>query len=144
MKRVYMNVFGKGAANCLQASVASLIERDLSDLPNFSEYGKAWHQKTVAWLTSHGWGTIWVPSDAIKSLIVSDCLCIAIFDTGTHEDHAKIGLWRSWFDVQTESGEIAWRYSVDEVFDPNPYPDFECIAIRGIFLIFPMNQEVQR
>lgn len=137
MKRVYMTKFGDGNGDCLTACIASLIEVDSETLPDFSSFGKPWHQKTVPILRSYGYESIYVFADTLKTLpnppIVSDCLCICIFDTGTHEDHVKIGRWTSTYDAETNT----WAYSVDEVFDPHPNPTFECVALRGMFLIFP-------
>lgn len=133
----YMTMFGFGNANCLQAAIASLLDKKIEELPNFSDFGKEWHWKTCEWLSEHGYGTIWVAAETVKDLIVSDCLCIAIFDTGTHEDHAKVGRWRSTYDYLDEHDKMHWRFNVEEVFDPNPHPDFECVALRGLLLIFP-------
>lgn len=133
---MYMNEFGVGNPNCLQAAIASLLDKKIDELPNFSDFGKEWHRKTSEWLLRFGYGTIWVAAESVGELIVSDCLCIAIFDTGTHEDHAKVARWRSYFDYKRPDGTLAWRFSVEEVFDPNPHPDFECIALRGVLLVF--------
>jgi hypothetical protein len=131
-----MNEFGFGNGNCLQAAIASLLDKKIDELPNFSDFGKEWHRKTSEWLLDHGYGTIWVAAESVKDLIVSDCLCIAVFDTGTHEDHAKVGRWRSTHDYEMEDGTMHWHYTVEEVFDPNPHPNFECVALRGLLLVF--------
>lgn len=134
MKRVQQTKFGDGEGNCLTACVASLLECEIDDLPDFSSFGKEWHHRTAAILHARGFDSIFVDGDNLCKLIVSDCLCVAIFDTGTHEDHAKLGRWTS----EYVADDHTWSYRVEEVFDPNPYSaSFRCVALRGLFLVFP-------
>lgn len=136
MKKTYMTKFGDGEGNCLTACIASLLERNIEELPNFSSFGKGWHAKTVTILKQYGYDSIYVFADTLKTIpnppIVSECLCIAIFDTGTHEDHAVIARWSAIYQKTSNT----WDYSVDEVFDPHPHRGFELVQLRGLFLIF--------
>jgi hypothetical protein len=143
MKPVHMTKFGTDKGDCLTACIASLLERDIETLPNFSDFDKEWHYKTVAILQGYGYEAIYIHAEALAreqvGIIVSNCLCVCIFDTGTHEDHAKLGRWTSRYDLEKRT----WSFSIDEVFDPNPHPTFECKEMRGVFLIFPSIERKQ-
>ena len=42
MKPVFQTVIYKGKGNCMQAAIASLLELELEQVPNFILYGKDW------------------------------------------------------------------------------------------------------
>ena len=132
MRKRYMTKFGLNEGNCLDACVASILECDIEDLPGLSDLGKFWFWKTIEILSLRGYGCIYVPKEILSSVIVSDCICIALFSTDSPERHAKVGRWKSY---KEEDGN--WSYTVEEEFDPHPNPDFDCIDLTGIFLIFP-------
>jgi hypothetical protein len=50
VKPVYQTKFGAGEGNCLQAALASVLELDLEDVPNFAEYGNRFWPEVWKWL----------------------------------------------------------------------------------------------
>jgi hypothetical protein len=54
MKKVYQTIFKKGTGNCMQASVASLFEDELNNVPHFMSMGNMWHKELEKYLESKG------------------------------------------------------------------------------------------
>lgn len=56
MIKVTQTVTDSGAGNCMQATIASLFEKNLQDVPNFVEYGLTeWQRKLFEYLGSVGY-----------------------------------------------------------------------------------------
>jgi len=56
MKPVFQTTFGDGKGNCLSAALASLLEWDIEDVPNFSEYGGRFWPVFWEWMQEHNLG----------------------------------------------------------------------------------------
>jgi len=55
MKPVYQTLFGEPHGNCLQAAVASMLDLELNEVPNFMEAdGDAWFDALTDFLSEHG------------------------------------------------------------------------------------------
>lgn len=56
MLPVYQTIFQSENVdgNCLQACVASLLELDMAEVPNFSSYGDYWFMELVKWGLNKG------------------------------------------------------------------------------------------
>lgn len=52
MKRIYQTIFGDGG-DCFRACIASILEVEIQELPNFCSWKKeTWFQQTAQWLDS--------------------------------------------------------------------------------------------
>ena len=43
MKKVYQTIVDKGLGNCMQAVIASLLDLELIEVPNFITFGRKWY-----------------------------------------------------------------------------------------------------
>jgi hypothetical protein len=130
MKPVYMSKYGLGQGDCLTACVASLLECEIADLPDFSAMDRKWLKGTREWLEANGYACIWIAKESLSSHLISDCYCIGIFTTST-EDHAVVAEWRS-----DTSGE-EWTYELLAAHDPNRRVKVDVGELRGVLIIFP-------
>lgn len=66
MKPVDQDKFEPGSGNCFQASVASIMELSLDDVPHFMQLygGDAWWPPFCQWLNKHGYVADWYPNAA--------------------------------------------------------------------------------
>lgn len=62
MKLIYQTLFEKGQGNCLSAALASILEWELEDIPNFSLYKSWFYPELTKWLTSCNLGMIGLPN----------------------------------------------------------------------------------
>jgi len=54
MHKIYQTTFGDGSGNCFAACIASLLELDIEEVPNFCEGNKNdWWEKTNKWLAKY-------------------------------------------------------------------------------------------
>lgn len=76
--------------NCFEACVASLLEVEVSELPNLSLHGNdSWFDAMQGWLVARGWYAIAVEFDG-KAF---DPVCIAVGDS-PRGNHKHAILWR--------------------------------------------------
>jgi hypothetical protein len=55
MKKIFQTIIDKDHGNCEQATIASLLELELNEVPNFIEYKeKSWSTSVVGFLSSKG------------------------------------------------------------------------------------------
>ena len=124
MKPVHQTVFGKNKGNCISACFASLLERDLEEIPCFvRDYGAACFEKIQEWLgKEHGMFLLRIimPRDAkgeargiectedFRFHAVPECLCMA---TG----RSPRGDWN-----HIVVGKIVNGYNFELVHDPHP------------------------
>ena len=55
MNKVYQTIIEKGNGNCLQASIASLLELELHLVPHFLEAGKYWCMELIRFVEYKGY-----------------------------------------------------------------------------------------
>lgn len=115
MKPIYQNKFGLGKGNCLQACVASVLELDLNDVPDFNESETKWFNYLVEWAKSKNIGVIYLPVDLNPSPILAIKNCILTYKIKNHvEEHAVIG------EVDLIYSENIWKWNIFISHDPNP------------------------
>lgn len=64
MKKIYQTIVDKNVGNCAQAAIASLLELELNEVPNFKEYNEKFWSKMFSFLYDKGYdfhGTIYNP-----------------------------------------------------------------------------------
>ena len=57
MKPIYQTIRDPGKGNCWAACIASLVEANIDDVPNFI-LDPDWFKATQEWLAERGWGLI--------------------------------------------------------------------------------------
>ena len=55
MKKVYQTIYGKPYGNCMQAAIASLLEKERDNVPNFIEYGEEWLTEIEKFIEDNGY-----------------------------------------------------------------------------------------
>ena len=123
MKPVYQTILSGPLANCLQASLASLLEVSLEDVPNFNTYSDSeWYQAYIIWLENRGLGIV------------------SIANTGYLAAFSNVG----YHLIQAQSPRGNFRHTLVglngiPVYDP--FPGGNCVH-RGIEVyefIFPLD-----
>ena len=125
MKKVFQTVVDSGKGNCMQAAIASLLELDLEDVPNFIEFvGKGQWLKTMhGFLNEKGYDAITVgKSKGQGTQWLKD---LAKFDNGVNGY-----LYASVPSRTFENGTHAVIVDTDlrVVHDPNP--NQKCLDIK--------------
>jgi hypothetical protein len=59
------------AGDCLTACVASLLECEIADLPDFSAMDREWLKGTREWLEANGYACIWIAKESLSSHLIS-------------------------------------------------------------------------
>lgn len=67
MKPVDQTVFGPVEGNCFAACLASILELEIAEVPNFTLDPDNWFENANAWCDERGYCLLYVKSDAIKS-----------------------------------------------------------------------------
>jgi len=65
MKPVYQTIFDNKIGNCLQACVASILELELEDVPNFMEAGDDWADEYGRFMFRFGLQLLTLDRDAL-------------------------------------------------------------------------------
>lgn len=55
MRKVFQTIIDKDKGNCMQAVVASLFDLELSEVPNFIEFGTGWYKKFDSFFIKNGY-----------------------------------------------------------------------------------------
>ena len=58
MKKVYQTIVDRECGNCMQATIASLFELTLEEVPNFIELGDEWHWRMMEFFKEKGYTDI--------------------------------------------------------------------------------------
>lgn len=76
MRPVFQTKFKPPDGNCMQACIASVLELDLDDVPNFVDAQSGWWEQLTEWLGKRGltpwhfsWGPDWRPEPGMWHLI---------------------------------------------------------------------------
>jgi hypothetical protein len=126
MKKIYQTKWDKDKGNCFQASIASLFELELNEVPDFcnefKEYDKQWHEEFNKWLKRFGYCCLTVVgSEKVINLPeLRDCYLLACVENKDGINHSVI----------YKNGKI--------VHDPNFWAD-EKYKIKQLDLIIPLN-----
>lgn len=60
---VDQTIFGMPLGDCHRACIASILELEITDVPNFNEAGEDWFMAMTDWLEGRGLGVIDAPAD---------------------------------------------------------------------------------
>jgi hypothetical protein len=116
MKKVFQTIVDKKHGNCMQAAVASLLELELEQVPNFISYGEDWGK--VWWNFWDEKGYSYYPTTIVKSKRGTEELKnVAKFDKGIN------GYFYATVNSQTYSDgthAIIVDENLNVVHDPNP------------------------
>lgn len=121
MKRVFQTVLEEGAGNCMAACVASLLEVDIEDVPNFRTTSDPW-KSLQDWLGLRGLCAIQV--QAIPGLVreMPPVHCIVSGRSPRHKGlHAVVGL-------NSDDG-------IRVIHDPNPNGDGSLRTLERVTFI---------
>lgn len=55
MRKVYQTIVDKGSGNCVQAVVASLLEKNIDEVPNFISFGSNWRIELYKFFVDMGY-----------------------------------------------------------------------------------------
>lgn len=115
-KRVYQTKFALGKGDCLNAAVASVLCRELNEIPDFAAAGDSgWFERLYEWGKSQGIGVMCLTPPISDNVLVPDGYCIFIHEVVgvKEENHAVVGEIR-----RVASEEKAWEWEAVEVHDP--------------------------
>ncbi len=121
MNKVFQSL-GKG--NCLQACVASVLERPLDSVPDFDVPG--WFKFLCDWCGDQGIGVVYMNES--HPISMKNITPILIYEIAESTDrHAVVGkiVWDS---------ETLWRTEV--VHDPNPM-NLTLLELEGLMILVP-------
>jgi hypothetical protein len=78
MKKVFQTRFGRPGGNCYQAAMASILEKELDEVPDFCNlYEEDWKIEASKWLHQFGLGVLTIQPTEWEYL--SQCLMDGIF-----------------------------------------------------------------
>lgn len=123
MKRHYQTKFGEGKGNCFQYALASILDLEPEDVPDFcNEYGDDWHEETVKWLNQYGLSAIYIQpfSKELNAYYFKDCTLLISVKSDNGVNHVAI----------YKNGEL--------IHDPNFWYEGK-YKVEAVALIFPMN-----
>lgn len=126
---VYQTITGGKNSDCVRACIASLLELDIDEIPNFIEADIEWEFELRQWLRKN-YNCSLVSASFLQHDVfcemMQNCLCLTIGKTPAGEDHAVI----------TKYGTI--------IHDPNPKE----VGLQGYysdwgFYLFVPNDPIQ-
>lgn len=130
MKPAAQTDFSKGAGNCWSACIASILEIDVADVPNFChhELGPKWFKRTLRWLTSRGIGVVHIQKAQtvfLKNPILVDGFCIVTGKSPRSNPDSKRGEEDDWLHAivgksYVEECPEGYLARLDFVYDPHP------------------------
>jgi hypothetical protein len=87
--------------NCWAACIASIMELDIDEVPNFAAY-EDWWQRSIAWVVDRGWYMTFVVPEVVTYLLPGGHhdmpLCIATGKSPRGDFNHSV-VWE-WFDVK--------------------------------------------
>ena len=122
MTKVFQTVVDKGKGNCMQATVASLFNKELSEVPNFIEFGEGWWSEKVKFFKKQGY--------SIDCFYRTDWT-VKFYTDALKHDGGVNGLFYAVVPSQTFK-EVTHAVIVDSdlkvVHDPNP--NQKCLMLK--------------
>lgn len=128
MKKVYQTIYGEEKGNCFAACVASILELNIEQVPDFlGEYGDRWMYGLNEWLEQFGLAAITVAFQDDDPHIKKGYACAGI-RTPTGSKHSVVYkdlkfVWnpqKGWEDYDAEPED----YTFFVVLDPAKYMEF--------------------
>lgn len=115
MKRVFQSRIDKKHGTCMQASIASLFEMFIEDVPNFIELEDEWYNTLVRFYKDRGYGHICSFNPRGEMELTKQVL---------EHDGGVNGYWNASVESINLGSEITHAVIVDKnlnvVHDPNP------------------------
>lgn len=134
MIEVYQTRFGEPGGNCLQACIASIMHRELHDVPDFVnvEPYSHWYSRFCAWLYPQGLGAAYTVTSplGLNAAIPGHCI-LGVKTPGNKE--SKI-----------EAHDYTWAHAVvgEVVLDDSPGAEVGKVDFSVIFDPHPDSQEI--
>jgi hypothetical protein len=144
MTPVRQTLFEDHNSNCLQAALASVLDRPITDVPNFCEVlpdtenpdvVEGWFLNVKRWLDSIGYGVIYVCAEDQK-FIATDFYCVACGASPREgKKHAVVGRF-----VTTDESVDSITWELKLYHDPHPSNGF----LKALeYVIIPVARNVQ-
>lgn len=116
MKQVFQTKFGRGLGDCLNAAIASVLERPLAGIPYFAAAEDGlWFERLYAWCKAENIGLMCLSPGDTKAFVMANFYCVLIHEVvGEPENHAVVGYVER---GPSKDGEFEWVCR--EVHDPN-------------------------
>ena len=80
MKKVYQTRFGESKGNCFQAAIASILDLQLEQVPDFCnlypQKDDTWYRKYIEWLKERGLSSISISEDDLGKPIYKGCFLL--------------------------------------------------------------------
>lgn len=123
MKCVEQTLYGIGTGNCFSASIASILEISIEDVPNFAGEPGAddgtWFIKFIKWCEDRGLGVVSVDWDKEDNLVIHNAYCIVCGDNHNGLPHAIVGKSRYNGSTLDSDGNQRFEYDIIHEWDPN-------------------------
>jgi len=117
MKPVFQTKFALGKGDCLNAAIASVLERPLDDIPYLAgaEDGR-WFERLYAWCKAEQIGLMCLQPGDTTAFIMANFYCVLIHEVigVPEENHAVVGYVQR---GPSPDGQFEW--TCQEVHDPN-------------------------
>ena len=115
MKKIYQTRFGNPGGNCHQAAMASLLELELSQVPDFcNDSPNKWWSLMVKWLNRKGYGVAAILMNDRFTPICCSVAGLCLLGVASSNDpsgmHSVVGT------SEITDGKV----NLKVVFDPNP------------------------
>lgn len=122
--------FGNGQGNCLLACVASILDRPLESIPDFTMSGCGWFEDLYEWCLNEDIGVICLNPCDLDSSLFLNLWCILIWTVDgcnccdgkvPDENHAVIGRCNRIQSNNPDTQDVdKWKWEAIVKFDPNP------------------------
>jgi hypothetical protein len=122
MKPVFQTKFGLGNGNCLQAAVASVLDCELGEVPDFNMSGIGWFEEMTEWAFNEGHGLLWAEAKRWDKHLLLNAWVILIYSVeGYEEHHAVVGKCvLDEIEPTDRHDSKVWHWRADVIHDPNP------------------------
>lgn len=125
MKPVFQDRYGIGRGNCVTACVASILECEIADLPEFCDgEGPEWFDRLYDYCHRNGMFLIHWKHDESVPLICCDAYVImeVSLEGITTENHAIVGkTYRECTSIRSDGSKV-WQWATEIVHDPSLAP----------------------
>ncbi len=140
MTPVCQTKYGKGNGNCLTACVASILNVQISELPDFS-VDNEWFDLLYQFCKDKGYTLMYWHSEALPSVLTFNAYVVMLLELdGTDETHAVVAKAVFSKKVVVEKqhdtdGGIEWSCTYEEVHDPNRLGTYPVKDVIGYIYI---------
>ena len=145
MKPVYQQVIDRQKGDCMKAVIASLLEKEMDEVPNFIEFGQKWWTEMNEYLQKNGFKEkcmLWNPNPPTGGKVMEEYSLDAL------KNYEGVGgyFWASvnspkYHDTGGTHAVINHK-NINIVHDPNPhykglesYPKSDVIQYNGILYV---------